>query len=388
VLVCVSPNPSIDKLFVAEAVVPGAIHRPRRLVARAGGKGLNVARAAHALGADVRAVALLAGHAGRWVAEALAGDGVACDLVWGDGETRTSLSVAAQGAMTEFYERGDAPGAAAWTAFADAVAAAAAARGGAAWVSVSGSMPPGVDPGQAAKLVRRARAAGALVAVDQHGPTLEHALAAGPDLVKVNRHEAAEATGAGDPAQAAAVLRERQIAAGAAGPAAIVTLGEEGAIGVLPDGRRVRATLGAHGPYPTGSGDSFLAGLLTARHDGAPWDAALAAALGAAAANAEAEGASTLDAARARELAARARGGAAPPRTAPTGRTRAGRAARRRRASRAGRARRGRGGPSCPGRARAPCARRCRSRGSSCPRRRPGCPSGTRSPPTRGRGRS
>jgi 1-phosphofructokinase family hexose kinase len=303
VIACAAPNPSIDKLFVTRAVTPGAIHRPDRLVARAGGKGLNVARAAHALGADVRAVALLAGHAGRWIADELARDGVPTDAVWGEGETRHSLSVAADGAMTEFYERGDPPGRAAWDAF---LAQARAAATGARWLSVSGSMPPEVAPGQAAALVRAGQAAGARVAVDQHGPTLAAALTAAPDLVKINRHEAAEATGEQDPARAAAALRDRQLAAGAADPVAVVTLGEEGAVALTAAGA-LRGTLGVRGPYPTGSGDAFLAGLLAAAATGATWPDALAGALGAAAANAEAEGAGTLDAARACALAGLAR---------------------------------------------------------------------------------
>jgi fructose-1-phosphate kinase PfkB-like protein len=99
-IACVAPNPSIDRHFACARVVPGAIHRPDALVLRPGGKGLNVARAALALGGDVRAVALLAGHAGRWVAEALEAEGLDADVVWAEGETRSSLSVAAGGAMT------------------------------------------------------------------------------------------------------------------------------------------------------------------------------------------------------------------------------------------------------------------------------------------------
>ena len=53
VIVCVAANPSVDKLFEVERLVPGDIHRPIGFVQVAGGKGLNVARAAHALGAEV-----------------------------------------------------------------------------------------------------------------------------------------------------------------------------------------------------------------------------------------------------------------------------------------------------------------------------------------------
>jgi fructose-1-phosphate kinase PfkB-like protein len=69
-IVCVAANPSIDKLFVVDRVTSGAIHRPLSFVQVAGGKGLNVARAAVALGADVEVVAMVGGHAGAWIDEA------------------------------------------------------------------------------------------------------------------------------------------------------------------------------------------------------------------------------------------------------------------------------------------------------------------------------
>src|SRR3954468_10191944 len=192
-IVCAGPNPSMDKLFIVGDVTVGAIHRPDRLIPRAGGKGLNVARAAHTLGAGVIAVALLAGHAGRWIADELVEQGVRVETVWAEGETRSSLSVAAGGALTEFYERGGSPGPVSWEAFIASVRA--IVRGGASWLSISGSMPPHIAAQDAALLVAAGHEAGARVAVDQHDATLEAALAAGPDLVKINRHEAADLTG-------------------------------------------------------------------------------------------------------------------------------------------------------------------------------------------------
>ena len=75
-LLCIAPNPSIDRLVEVDRLVPGTIHRPTLVRAVAGGKGLNVARAAASLGATVTAVGILAGHGGRWLAEALDADGV------------------------------------------------------------------------------------------------------------------------------------------------------------------------------------------------------------------------------------------------------------------------------------------------------------------------
>jgi 1-phosphofructokinase family hexose kinase len=303
-IVCAAPSPSIDKLFTTPALTPGGIHRPDALVARAGGKGLNVARAAHALGCDVLAVALVAGHAGRWIAERLDEDGVPSELVWGEGETRTSLSVAADGALTEFYERGDPPGEAAWERYRERVAQLAPAGG---WLALSGSLPVGVAAAESGRLVALARAAGARAAVDQHGPHLAASLTAAPELVKVNASEAEELTGATTPEAAAAALRRRLLEAGAVDPVVVVTLGERGAL-LLEGGEPVHGRLDLRAPYPVGSGDAFLAGLLAAAPPpGGSWRDALALALGSGAANAEVPGAGSLDPARARTLAAQTR---------------------------------------------------------------------------------
>ena len=224
-IACAAPNPSIDRLFATSALLPGAIHRPDAAAADAGGKGLNAARAAHVLGADVRAVALVAGHAGRWIADRLAADGVAADLVWGAGETRTCLSVAAGGALTEFYEPGDPPGDDVWAAFAARVAAVA---GRASWVALSGSLPPGVDAAEAARLVAAARAAGARVAVDQRGRRSGRCARRRPGSRQGQRRRGGGADRRGRPAR----RRDRaaRAATAAAHPVVAVTLGERGAL--------------------------------------------------------------------------------------------------------------------------------------------------------------
>ena len=108
VIVCAAANPSVDRLFEVERLHPGRVHRPGLFAQVAGGKGLNAARAAATLGADVHVVVILAGHAGRWLEGELERAGIAVHAVWVDGESRSSLSVANRsgGGLTEFYEHG------------------------------------------------------------------------------------------------------------------------------------------------------------------------------------------------------------------------------------------------------------------------------------------
>ena len=304
-ILCLAGNPSVDRLFEVDRIVPGATHRPSHFVQVPGGKGLNVARAAAALGEPVVVAGLLGGHAGRWVDEAMAAEGVERRFIWMEGETRSSLSVSdlEAGHLTEFYEAGTPVLAADWSAL-EAEASELLAR--ASWVSLSGSLPPGAPDDAYARFVARAREAGVRSALDSRGAALVAALEERPDLVKINAHEAEELLGHGvegveDAHRAALEIRER---AGGEGHAAVVTIGAEGAVLVEPDGTAVHGHLYVRGQYPVGSGDSFLAGLVSGLHRGEGWQQAMALALGAAAANAEVPGAGRLDPERAAQLAA------------------------------------------------------------------------------------
>jgi 1-phosphofructokinase/tagatose 6-phosphate kinase len=83
---------------------------------------------------------------------------------------------------------------------------------------------------------------------------------------------------------------------------AVVTGGREGAVMSVPGEPLLWAGVPVTGRYPVGSGDSFLAGLLTARQRSASWKDALRLATAAAAANAELPGAGVLAVNRVHEL--------------------------------------------------------------------------------------
>ncbi|MEP7059681.1 MAG: hexose kinase [Actinomycetota bacterium] len=307
-IVCLVANPSIDKLFEVDRLVKGDIHRPLGFVQTAGGKGLNAARAARALGADVCALALLRGHTGRWLEETLASEGVRTKTVWTHGENRSSLSVADRdtGGLTEFYEHGSEVPSAAWTELAHA---AGELFGEATWLTISGSIPPGAPPGGYADIVREARAAGVQVALDADGERLRSGLEGQPDVVKVNAAEAGGVLGVPTARrdEALAAAQKLRGLAGGEGHAGLVTRGADGVVLAAPDGTLYEGALYVRGRFPVGAGDSFLAGLVVGL-ERAPgdWEGALKLALGAGTANSELPGAGKLDPARAEALAARA----------------------------------------------------------------------------------
>jgi fructose-1-phosphate kinase PfkB-like protein len=180
-------------------------------------------------------------------------------------ETRTCVSIAdrSRSDLTELYA--DMPQLApeALTDFASAVTT--ALEGSAGWLSFSGRAPgPAADT--LAELVSAGHQARHKVAVDTHSEALPAAVERSPELVKVNRGEAAELLGYpedGDLAEMATAISRRS------GGMVVLTDGAAGAVGC--DGSRVLLARGpgVRGSYPVGSGDAFLGGLVAALDQGA-----------------------------------------------------------------------------------------------------------------------
>jgi tagatose 6-phosphate kinase len=303
-LVCVSVNAAIDKTASVDHLVPGEIHRPEMLSVLPGGKALNVARAARALGLEASVVAVLGGRAGDWTEEALAARGIPARAVRVAGETRTCLSVLdrATGSLTEFYEAGLDLDAAGWAAVEAALATELADDPSGTLAVVAGSLPPGAPVDGYGRLASIAAGAGARAAVDVGGAHLAAALPARPWLVKVNAREAAGATGIPGPDEAGALAAARALRAGGAS-AVLVTRGVAGAVLVDEAGTAWRIGPPPElGPYVVGSGDALLAGLAAALASGLPLPEAARGGAAAACANALVPGQGELDPADAARL--------------------------------------------------------------------------------------
>ena len=304
-IVSVAPSPSLDRTLLVEQVTPGAIHRPHTAISVAGGKGLNVARAAHALGNTVVAIAILGGPTGGVVRSLLDREGVIANIVPGSGNTRTCTSIAATAdhSLTEFYEPATTVTEREWRELEQRVDDECDRRP--QWLTISGSMPPGAPLDAVGRLTALAHSRGVRVAVDTHGPALAGALDEHADIIKVNVHEAAAVLGLtsdqiDDPAAAAQLLHDRR----EHGWLTVVTAGGLGAWAIA-DGPMYHAAPGDHGAFPVGSGDSFLAGLVTGLKESSDNVAfSLALATAAASANAQVPGVAVFDAVNARDLSA------------------------------------------------------------------------------------
>lgn len=262
-------SPSLDITYVVDELRLGAIHRPTACTAVAGGKAVNMAKVAAALGAEVRVVAVLGGPTGENVRAGLAARGADVAVVASPVETRTCVAIAstASGELTEVYQWAPAIPGDVWTAFVAVVGAALGTRGG--WLSMSGSAPRELPESAVGDLVRLGQRHAVAVAVDVHGPALPEATAARPALVKINRYEAAELL---DRPPATDLLAMAAEIRGRTGGTVVLTDGVAGSVAL--DGQHaLRAEVpGLRGRFSTGSGDAFLGGMVTAldRSDGLP----------------------------------------------------------------------------------------------------------------------
>jgi tagatose 6-phosphate kinase len=257
VIVTVTPNTALDVTYTVDGLVPDAVHRTRDVRRRAGGKGVNVARVLHALGADVRAIATAGGATGAAVAAELGAAGLPADLVPIAGETRRTTTVLStvDGSVTLFNEPGPVLSGPEWTALAERVR-----RREPEVLVCSGSLPPGAPPDGYAQLVT-----GVTSILDTSGPALLAGLAGRPAVVKPNAEELCEVTGSDDPVAAAGELRR------AGARAVVVSLGAEGLLAVTASGVwQATPSSVLHG-NSTGAGDAVVAALALGLSRREPW---------------------------------------------------------------------------------------------------------------------
>ena len=297
------PNPTIDRTLTIAELRPGEVQRFEHVAITPGGKGLNVARAARALGAPAVLVSFVPGHTGLAGAAMVAAEGIELRGVPSPGELRsTAVILEAGGRTTVLNEPGPEVGPADWEAYERELGAHLAGHG---VLVCSGSVPPGSPRDAYGRLVALARAGGLPSVVDAGGQTLAAALAAGADVVTPNLAEADGVLGtggAGEQVAAAHDARPRAVAAAEAlvargARAAVVTAAAAGAALAVADAAStwMPAPVVREVRNPVGAGDVLAAGLAAALERGEPLPAALRAGIAAAAASVEPPTAGELD---------------------------------------------------------------------------------------------
>lgn len=251
-ILTVTLNPAWDVTYRVTALERGRTHRVSGAFARAGGKGVNVARVLATLGERVLATGLAGGPTGDAIVAEMP---VPHDFARIAGESRRTTAIwsTADSSATVLAEPGPAVRPAEWAAFLagfDRLASIAEV------VVLAGSLPPGLPPSCYAELIDRSPAR---VVLDAGAEPLRLGLAAHPAMVTPNADELAAAIGTGptggaDIAELAAVCQRLAV------PVA-VTLGAAGAVLSTPAGAwSARPPAPVRG-NPNRAGDAFTAAL-------------------------------------------------------------------------------------------------------------------------------
>jgi len=274
-IVTATLNPCIDKTFSVERVVPDEKLGAEDVRVYPGGGGLNVARAVHALGGEVRALWTCGGSVGERLVELVEREGVPHEAVPTEGTIRENLIVS-QTASEDQY-RFSLPGPVLTEAerarWRDRMEQATAAD----YVVLSGSLPREAPVTWYGELIE-ALPEPTRVVVDSKEDSLAQAWEVGVHLVKPNLRELGQLAGRAvsdddEIERAARALVER-----GAAEVVLVSLGRGGAM--LVEGDRCERLAAPTVPMRSkvGAGDSMVGGVVYALDSG--WSLGAAAAFG------------------------------------------------------------------------------------------------------------
>ncbi|MGI5939376.1 MAG: 1-phosphofructokinase family hexose kinase [Thermoleophilia bacterium] len=303
-ILTVTLNAALDRTLTVPNFQVGFRHRATDTIILPGGKGINVARAVKTLGRPVIATGFVGGRKGDQIVADLSNEGVLCDFVRVEGESRTYTAVIdpATNVVTEINEHGlDIR-----PADLDLLFDKLDYLGRAADIAVlAGSLPRGLDDDCYARIIQHLQRHRITIFFYSYGEPLRLGIKVGPDfafpkLVDAERVIGYEFHDVQDELQAAARMREM-------GSGSVAITSRYGCVAQLADGERARSFIGRIPEIdvvsPMGWGDALVAGYCVRLREGDPPEECLRFGLGCGAANLVRYGAGVFSAADAAELA-------------------------------------------------------------------------------------
>ena len=261
-ILTVTLNPAVDKVYEVESFAVGDVFRPKDMWATAGGKGLNVSRVATILGEKVRATCCLCGSNGAVIRNEIKKQGIEDAFVEISGETRICIAIndPIANTSTEILEPGPVITAQEQEKFLKRFRQLVKE---ADIVTISGSLPKGVDIDFYGKLIDISREFGKRVLLDTSGESLLKSLEFTPFMIKPNETELEaiadkKISTEQDILETAIKIHQMGI------QLVCVTLGGNGCIAVTEEGAFRLNAPSIETVSTVGSGDSFLAGCAVA----------------------------------------------------------------------------------------------------------------------------
>jgi 6-phosphofructokinase 2 len=282
-IVTLTINPAIDIFVNVDHVEPTRKLRCSPPKRDPGGGGINVARVAHRLGADVLAIYPIGGQIGKLLQRLVEREGIASLVTPSHVETRENFTAYEEitGEQYRFVLPGSRLHRAEWEAVLDRLASLTERP---KFVVASGSVPPGAPDDFFARVARQAKALGAKSVIDTSGPALAAALDEGVSVIKPNLIELKELVAASLETDEDRIAACRQLIVDGRTEIVALTLGDQGALLVTAECAWRALPLQIEAVSTVGAGDSFLGGLVAALAGGKPMDEAFRIAVAAASA--------------------------------------------------------------------------------------------------------
>ena len=182
----VTLNPAIDTRYFIEDFKEGRLFRAEKTIKSPGGKGLNVTKVLRQMGADVVATGIIGGKNGEWIQENLKKMDIKEEFYVSSAETRVCIAVLAKHSETEILESGEELTDSDLRAFEKKLMELVEKSD---VITMSGSLPKGMDAGYYQKLVELVNRKGKKVILDTSGKSLLEGVKGKPYLIKPNFDE-------------------------------------------------------------------------------------------------------------------------------------------------------------------------------------------------------
>lgn len=187
-IISVNANAAVDRVLFIPRFLPGQTMRPDTALNCIGGKGADAGLVLSVLGAPHLLISFMAGETGLLLEKLYRQAGIHSDLVWVNGETRTSYVIVetecnqhshlttkgytvTSGDCERLMER----------------TAAQVTEGD--WIILAGSLPGGAPETFYREITDLVHTKGGKVLIDCAGRPLKQSLQSQPDVVKMNQHE-------------------------------------------------------------------------------------------------------------------------------------------------------------------------------------------------------
>lgn len=267
-VITITLNPSLDKTYLVQGLLPGKLNRVQTVFEDAAGKGINVSKNIQSWGFQSVAFGFLGGYVGRRMEELL-DQVIECDMVLIEGTTRINIKIKDEisGDLTEVNEPGPVVGKEDVEKLVSKLQNSIEQND---VVVVSGSAPKGVDATLYQQLIEVAKSKGAFVALDADKEAFLKGLQSIPSMIKPNEVEVQWAIKKQEPCTLDELVTFGKSKIREGIEWVVISRGKDGAIFMDATQTLIGKGLKVDVKSPIGAGDAMVSGMIFGKCSG--WD--------------------------------------------------------------------------------------------------------------------